>query len=72
MSNYGYKKKKSAPVIFEPPCTYTDYKPALHKNEIVNTRFVELQISTISKKTLLMTLDKRAENNMFFFVAVNL
>ena len=22
MSNYGYKKKKSVPVIFEPPCTY--------------------------------------------------
>ena len=23
MSNYGYKKKRSVPVIFEPPCTFS-------------------------------------------------
>ena len=27
MSNYGYKKKKSVPVLFEPPCAY---KQQLH------------------------------------------
>jgi len=50
--------------------TYTDYKPALHRNEIVSTRFVKLEISTISKKTLLITLDIRvcAENNVVLWL----
>jgi hypothetical protein len=50
--------------------TYTDYKAALHKNEIVNTRFVEIEIFTICKKTLLMTLDicVCVENDVFLWL----
>jgi len=42
MSNYGYqKKKKSVPVIFEPPCTKSGTGNRIH-NALVTTVYDDL------------------------------
>jgi hypothetical protein len=41
MSNYGYKKKKSVPAIFEPPCTYISEKEVFLSREVQKRQNVD-------------------------------